>query len=114
MLTVSNMRGASGRKVTNQFIIENDCGTVTFQSYNSTIATIVKPCNGELGIVSIGEDWDSSRTTAKYRCAFMREQGFSELASKQGIERALKEGYANSDSGDIYRIAIQEGTRKYS
>ena len=114
MLTVSNMRGASGRKVANQFIIENDCGTVTFQSYDSTIVTIVKPHNGELGIISIGEDWDSSRTTAKYRCAFMREQGFSELASKRGIERTLEGGYVVSDSGEVYRIAIQEGTRKYS
>lgn len=110
MLTVYNMCGASGREVANQFIIEDDCGTVTFQSYNSMIVTVDR----ESGNIYVGEDWDSSRTTAKYRCAFMREQGFGELASKQGIERALKEGYANSDSGEVYRIAIQEGTRKYS
>jgi hypothetical protein len=74
----------TGREVANQFIITAD-GMVAFQSYASEIITI----NYHTNEVLIGEDWDYSMTTGKYRNAFLAEY-FPELASLNAI-RACKE-----------------------
>ena len=63
----------------NQFIIYGDDGSVTFQSYNSIIA--VKK-NGK---VTLGKDWDYSKTTGKYRNLFLSE-------SKVETEKKIKSG----------------------
>lgn len=90
MMTVKNMTsGASGRKVPNQFIIRDDrTSRTTFQSYDSMIATIDYQNN----TITLGEDWDYSRTTGRYRNQFFDEQGFSDLASTKGLTAALKQG----------------------
>lgn len=54
--------------VKNQFVIETDEG-LYFQSYNSIIA--FKPNDGSP--IQLGEDWDYSRTTGKYRNEFLNE-----------------------------------------
>lgn len=51
----------------NQFIITGKEG-VTFQSYDSTIATIDKN-----GTISLGEDWDYSHTTLKHLYLFFND-----------------------------------------
>ena len=51
----------------NQFIIYMDDGSVAFQSYNSIIA--VK----KNGTITLGKDWDYSKTTGKYRNMFLGE-----------------------------------------
>lgn len=53
------------REVANQFIIEGE-GKVTFQSYNSMIAEI----DYNNHTLTIGEDWNYSTTTGKYRNSF--------------------------------------------
>lgn len=59
----------SFRAVANQFIIETEEGTY-FQSYQTVIA--FKPRNG--GQITLDTNsWDYSRTTGKYRNAFLGE-----------------------------------------
>lgn len=51
----------------NQFKIYADDGSIFFQSYNSIIA--VKK-NGK---ITLGKNWDYSKTTGKYRNIFLGE-----------------------------------------
>lgn len=76
----------TGVEVANQFIIEGD-GTTTFQSYNSTIAVIDW---GE-HTVKIGEDWNYSNTTRKYRNAFFDDNYFLDMKDTKSIKKVMKE-----------------------
>lgn len=89
-MKVTNMTSrSSGRKIPNQFIIrDNKTSRTTFQSYDSMIVTIDYQSN----TISLGENWDYSMTTSKYRNQFFEEQGFSGLASTKGLMKALKTG----------------------
>ena len=53
--------------VKNQFVIE-DNGNTYFQSYNSIIAK--RDING---VITLGNNWDYSKTTNKYRNMFLEE-----------------------------------------
>lgn len=86
-MTVKNMTNTNGRKVPNQFVI-SDGNKTTFQSYESPIITI----DGDNKVIEIGEDWNYSRTTGRYRNKFMEDEGFAELASTKGLEKAIKDG----------------------
>ena len=92
-MKVRNMTSTNGNKVANQFILE-DGRKVTFQSYDSTIATI----DYENAIIYIGCNWDYSKTTHKYRNMFFNECGFYEIASAKDMRKALenKEVYINN------------------
>jgi DUF4097 and DUF4098 domain-containing protein YvlB len=68
MAKVYNMTSSNGNKIANQFEIENDDGSITFQSYNSVIA---KKHKGKITLDSTY--WDYSRTTGKYRNMFLNE-----------------------------------------
>lgn len=88
-MKVYNMTSArSGRPVANQYVI-SDVASYTFQSYDSTIANI-DYVNLE---ITIYPAYDFSRTTAKYRNQFFEELCFHDLATKQGLENAIKNGY---------------------
>ena len=78
-MRVRNMVSDSGNSIANQFVITGDNGEVTFQSYNSII---VKKENGK---ITLGRDWDCSRTTSKYRNRFLRED-------TKTTERKIKDG----------------------
>ena len=65
MVKVEPMKGNTGNAVANQYII-NDNGRVSFQSYDSIIATIV---DGEIFLDSIY--WNYSKTTSKYLNKFL-------------------------------------------
>ena len=74
-MKVRNMTSSRGNLVPNQFIItgaivkigrKNIEGTM-FQSYDSNIA--FKPYEGNA--IYLGEDWNYSRTTSKYRNDFL-------------------------------------------
>ena len=62
MVTVKNYEGAL-----NQFLIIGD-GYTLFQSYSSPIALVTVD-----GQVYIFENWNASKTTAKYRNLFLNE-----------------------------------------
>lgn len=76
----------TGEPVANQFIIEDD-NKVVFQSYDSMIAEIDYKSN----TLTIGEDWDYSRTTGKYRNAFFNV--YMPLLNNAKAIRAMKEIY---------------------
>lgn len=63
----------SGKAVANQFIVRTENGTF-FQSYRSIVAKV-----DNLGNVTLGRDWDYSRTTLKYLMQFLRVFGYGEL-----------------------------------
>lgn len=65
--------------VPNQFVIRTDEGTY-FQSYDSIIALI-----DTSGKVTLGEDWNYSKTTGKYRNKFLNE-------TRKETEQKLKDG----------------------
>ena len=75
-ITTSNMNTARGGKASNQFELYYENG-VAFQSYESIIA--IKFGNYEnipeklKGKIVLGSDYDYSKTTNKYRCAFLGE-----------------------------------------
>lgn len=52
----------------NQFIINTE-KEITFQSYDSTIATI----NKKTGVLTLGKDWDYSKTTLKHLYLFLQD-----------------------------------------
>ena len=91
---VSNLINDRGNAVKNQFVI-TEGNTTAFQSYNSRICEIVKPCGmGFDALVRFGRDWNYSQTTAKHLYSFLRQNGLEILASNQAIEEAIDRGYA--------------------
>ena len=91
---VSNLINDRENAVRNQFII-TEGNTIAFQSYNSRVCEIVKPCGmGFDVLVRFGRDWNYSQTTAKHLYNFLRQNGFEILASKQAIEEAIERGHA--------------------
>lgn len=74
IVSVSNMRGNSGREVPNQFRISGD-GWALLQSYRSPIAMVYH------GITYIFKNYDYSQTTGVYRNQFLGE-GIAETRAK--------------------------------
>lgn len=63
---VYNMTTSGGNEAPNQFILRFEKG-VMFQSYDSIIAI------NKGGQIYLGQNWNYSRTTWKYRNDFLRE-----------------------------------------
>ena len=106
---VSNLINDRGNTVKNQFII-TDGNTTAFQSYNSRICEIVKPCGmGFDALVRFGRDWNYSQTTSKHLYSFLRQNGLEILASKQAIEEAIERGHARLD--ETIAVLYEEGMR---
>jgi len=80
-MKVRNMTSnRSGRKVANQFIIYDDNGGETFQSYETVIAT------NRTGKIQLDvKAWDYSATTGKYRNQFLGE-------TRKETEAKIKDG----------------------
>lgn len=90
MMRVANMTSPrTGNPVANQFIITNGNKTL-FQSYSSPIVEIDR----DSMTITVYRDYNYSRTTAKYRGAFMDGQGFAEMADTKGFEKFLAVGKA--------------------
>ena len=76
-MKVANMTSSTGNEVPNQFIIVDDTGGRTFQSYWSVIAHISAD-----GSVTLDRNkWDYLVTTGKYRNQFLGE-GIAETRKK--------------------------------
>ena len=53
--------------------------------------------------ITIGEDWDYSVTTSKHRNIFFRDYAeMSELATKDGLKKAIKDGVCNN-----FKVVLQ-------
>lgn len=86
-MKVTNITNSRGRKVPNQFMIENG-NIYTFQSYNSVIAVV----DFDNSIITIGGDWNYSTTTSRYRNRFFETLGLDELSNTANVREAIKNG----------------------
>ena len=88
---VEQMINDRGNGAMNQFVLYvGNC--VAFQSYDSTIAVVDRDAK----TVVLYSNWDYSVTTGKHRNIFFRDYAnIPDLASKKGIENALKNGLCN-------------------
>lgn len=100
-ISVEQMINDRGNGAMNQFVIRDyDHNTVMFQSYDSLIAVV----NFTNRKVHIGSDWDYSVTTGKHRNIFFRDYAnIPELATKKGIDKALK--YGKCDGWEVKLIS---------
>ena len=87
----------NGNVIPNQFIIYEDNGDITFQSYDSIICQIRDGALGYEKVVVFGSNWDYSTTTSKYRNKFLMDNGLSILATTKDIKEALERGHARKD-----------------
>ena len=70
----------------NQFLLQ-DSDYMYFQSYNSIIAKLHKTS----GILTLGKDWEYSKTTRKYLYQFLNEYTRFTNVSKKEIEQLIKD-----------------------
>ncbi len=89
-MLITSMRSRKGNPVANQFVI-TEGNKVTFQSYASTIATV----DHNKKTISIGEDWDYSKTTDKYRNMFFEGLGFNDISNTTALRKAINKGKYN-------------------
>lgn len=97
MARVENIINNNGNAVPNQFIIYEDNGDITFQSYDSIICQIRGGALGYDKVVVFGSDWDYSTTTSEYRNKFLMDNDLSILATTKDIKEALERGHARKD-----------------
>lgn len=87
-VSVEQMINDRGNGAMNQFVI-HDGNLLMFQSYSSLIAVV----NYDTREIILGSDWDYSVTTGKHRNIFFKDYAYiSDLSTKKGIEKALKNG----------------------
>ncbi|MBO7714524.1 MAG: hypothetical protein J6S85_13190 [Methanobrevibacter sp.] len=90
-MRVEQMINDRGNGAMNQFVLY-DGNVITFQSYNSTIATVDRNAK----TVALYPNWNYSKTTGKHRNIFFRDYAnIPDLASVEGIRKALKNGLCN-------------------
>ena len=97
MAKVENIINNNGNVIPNQFIIYEDNGDITFQSYDSIICQIRDGALGYDRVVVFGSDWNYSTTTIKYRNQFLMDNDLSILATTKDIKEALERGHARKD-----------------
>ena len=97
MTKVENIINNNGNAIPNQFIIYEDNGDITFQSYDSIICQIRGGALGYDKVVVFGSNWDYSTTTSKHRNQFLMDNGLSILATTKDIKEALERGHARKD-----------------
>lgn len=101
MMKVENLINARGNRVANQFVItdydrEKNVRTIVFQSYESICAEI--NIKGENVSITLGRDYDYSRTTAKHLYNFFSHYPCTNtLTDKKSINTALKTGYVKNN-----------------
>lgn len=100
MLKVRNVKGNSGRKVANQFIIENN-GNVYFQSYQSLCAKYDRKAKK----LTVGRDCICSRTTSKYLYQFIEEETRIYGVDRKIILETMNKGEIEFDG---YKIEFNE------
>lgn len=88
---VEQMINNNDNPAANQFVIYAEHKKI-FQSYDSVIAIV----DYEKKTVTLGEDWNYSKTTGKHRNIFFKDYvNMPDLASPNGIRTALKNGLCN-------------------
>lgn len=100
-MKVTNITNSRGRKVANQFIIENG-NVYTFQSYNSVVAVV----DFDNSTITIGGDWNYSTTTSRYRNKFFEGLGLDEMSDTASVREAIKNGEIAG-----YKVVYEEGLK---
>jgi len=92
-LTVENIVSDSGNSIANQFVLNDyENSKTVFQSYNSMIIEIDR-LNKK---VTVGEYYDYSTTTGKYRNIFFRDyapETLEGLKDLKTLRKAIKDGF---------------------
>lgn len=84
-----NLKSDAGNPVVNQIVTEmND--VYTLFSYGSMIVQI----NFNTMELFIGNDYDYSRTTGKYRNKFLHDKGLYEISNLESLREAIEKGFA--------------------
>lgn len=84
-MKVKNLIGYNGNEVVNQIVIE-DNGNTYFQSYSSLVV------KAEGSKITLGPDWNYSKTTMKYVKLFLEDYcGLADMC-KKNIEKEIKAG----------------------
>lgn len=100
-MKVTNITNSRGRKVANQFIIENG-NVYTFQSYDSVIAIV----DFNNSIITLGSAWNYSTNTSRYRNAFFEGLGLYELTNTASVRKAINDGEIVG-----YTVVYEEGLK---
>lgn len=100
-MKVTNITNSRGRKVANQFIIENG-NVYTFQSYDSVVAVV----DFDNSTITLGSDWNYSTTTSRYRNKFFEGLGLDELTDTASVREAIKNGVVAG-----YKVVYEEGLK---
>lgn len=100
-MKVTNITNGRGRKVPNQFIIDNG-NVYIFQSYDSVIAVV----DFDNSTITLGSDWNYSTTTSRYRNKFFETLGLDELSDTASIREAIKNGNIAG-----YKVVYEEGLK---
>lgn len=88
---VEQMINNNDNPAANQLVIYAEHKKI-FQSYDSIIAVV----DYENKTVTLGEDWNYSKTTGKHRNIFFKDYAnLPDLASLNGVKNALKNGLCN-------------------
>lgn len=95
MMKVKQMINNNGYAVMNHFII-TDGNKKILQSYDSIVAVVDRDAEGS-NILTLGRDWDYSRTTMKYIHQFLYQTLGWDI-SAQGLRIAIKNKDINYDS----------------
>ena len=92
----------------NAYVITNfETGETVLQSYNSTVAKILKPVKSDEYLVTLGRHWDYSVTTLKHVYNFLLEYAPKELnllnsrTKKRSIENLIKLGIIQYDENMV-------------
>lgn len=100
-MKVTNITNGRGRKVPNQFIIDNG-NVYIFQSYDSVIAVV----DFDNSTITLGGNWNYSTTTSRYRNRFFEGLGLDELSDTASIREAIKNGNIAG-----YKVVYEEGLK---
>ena len=82
----------------NQYILRHYDYTI-FKSYNSPIIRI----DFKRNIITVFKDYCYSKTTSRNRNLFFNREGFSEIATTETLNKAIKEGMVIID-GEKYTV----------
>lgn len=95
MMRVRQMINTNGYAVMNHFIM-TDGNKKILQSYDSIVAVVDRNAEGS-NILTLGKDWDYSRTTMKYVHQFIKQTlGWNITAD--GLRKAIKNKDINYDN----------------
>lgn len=100
---IYNLESNRGNRVPNQVVTVSGNSELeretNFYSYSSFIIGI----NNKDKIISIGNDYNYSITTSRYRNKFLHEQGLYQIETLEGLNKAIEQGYIDYN-GNSYKV----------